>query len=282
MLDLIKKYRKNIAAFFIVGVIVIPLLIHIVFKFPAPCEFLVATWGSGDVLAFYGVIIGAIATVVGVYLSIMAAHKSAKEDTNNKVRPFVVVTPFMVEGRVDLIAELLSEQNEPAEKKEDYYREYILEQVCFVLSNGKFTAHSSLSLEQQKAKQKFGTSKIRKEDGSAVLANKNIADLSMLVENLGLGVANRLLIGVNKVDISCDAKEKVLVAPLKVGAQLKLEIYVENPSESDYGDYNLMFEYQDIYENTYRQEYTIELRKNHIGSDWFLWNEGQQIFVGVS
>ena len=70
MKRLLKKHKKPLIWFCLIGIILIPLLIHIAFKIESPLSVLEAEWTAGDVLAFYGVLVGSIATVWGVYLSI--------------------------------------------------------------------------------------------------------------------------------------------------------------------------------------------------------------------
>lgn len=274
----LKKYWKGIVSFFVIGVVIIPLLIHCAFKATAPWKFLVATWSSGDVLAFYGVIVGAVATVGGVYLSIQYSQQAAREDMHDKVRPFLVVTPLMVEGKVDLISELLMPKAKKIEEQSTYYKEYILDRVCFVLRNGKVSAHSKLTPEQEEAKRKFGRRQTENEKGEPVITAADVTTMSIVVENLGVGVANRLLIGFNKEQD--DQDQMVLTVPLKVNATLTLEVYIENPQTADYGTYILRFEYQDIYENTYQQSYHVTLSKGKTGSELFFLNEGRQVYIG--
>lgn len=279
MKDVIKKHRKGIVLFLVVGIILIPLLIHILFKLNAPTDFFVATWTSGDVLAFYGVIIGAIATVGGVYLTIQYAQKSSLDDTYNRVRPFVVVVPKMVEGKVNLIPDLLGIREKEAEQRDEYYNEYVLDRICFVYHKGTITAHSKLTPEQEESKRKFGNTQVFSEDGSVALTHTDLTTLTIVVENLGVGVANKLCVGFVKEDDGVISDKLHLFGPLKVDASFNIELYIEDPLKEDYGNYELIFEYYDIYENVYRQKFQVELREGKIGSDLFLWNEGQQEIV---
>ena len=95
MLGIMKKYKKVVARFIFWGILVIPFLIHTVFKIPAMCEFFSASWNAGDVLAFYGVLLGAGATVAGVFLSIQYAQSNYKEDLLNRSLPFITLTKML-------------------------------------------------------------------------------------------------------------------------------------------------------------------------------------------
>ena len=263
MKDIFKKYWKGIVLFLIVGVILIPLLIHILFKINAPIDFFVATWSSGDVLAFYGVIIGAIATVGGVYLSIQYSQKSLLKDTYNRVRPFIVIVPKLVEGKFDLLAELLRPSENKGSEKSSYYNESIIDKICFTMVDSKIIAHSKLTPEQEEIKRTFGIKKVTKSDGSTSITNTKLAAMTIVVENAGLGVANKLLIGFYKSsDYSKDQMPLSLFRHLKVGESITVELYIENPDEKDFGDYKLAFDYCDIYENNYQQIFNVKLAKD--------------------
>jgi len=277
MKDMLKRHWKGILIFVIVGIIFVPLVIHILFKINAPANFFIATWTSGDVLAFYGVIIGAIATVGGVYLSIQYSQKSLHEDTYNRVRPFLVIVPKMVEGKLDLVSEIFRSRDIKSKQEEDYYNEYVLDSICFVMVNGKITAHSKLTPEQEETKRKFGIKKVTKGDGSTSVTNTNLAYMSIVVENAGVGVANKLLIGFYKSsDYSKDQLPLSLFRHVKVGESITVELYIENPVEKDYGDYTLAFDYCDIYENNYLQKFNVKLAKDEDGNYLYLENNGIQ------
>ncbi len=277
MKNILKKHWKGIVLFFIVGVILIPLLIHILFKINAPIDFFVATWTSGDVLAFYGVIIGAIATVGGVYLSIQYSQKSLQEDTYNRVRPFIVVVPKLIEGRVDFFGEFFAQSESNDREKSSYYNETIIDKICFTMVDSKITAHSKLTPEQEETKRKFGIKKVTKGDGSTSITNTNLAAMTIVVENAGLGVANKLLIGFYKSsDYSKNQMPLSLFRHLKVGESITVELYIENPDKKDFGDYILVFDYCDIYENNYQQIFNVKLAKDEEGNYIYLENNGIQ------
>ena len=87
----VKKYftfRVIILAlgFIIVCILGIPAGIHWLFKQNATCDFFQAEWDAGDVLSFYGALLAAASTIVGVYLSVQAAQRSYREDEKRRVR----------------------------------------------------------------------------------------------------------------------------------------------------------------------------------------------------
>lgn len=53
-----------------IAAILAPVLVHVAFNIEVPCSALIPTWTSGDVLAYIGALLGAIATIVAVFLTI--------------------------------------------------------------------------------------------------------------------------------------------------------------------------------------------------------------------
>lgn len=68
------------------------LIIHILFKIKAVCSGLQATWESGDVLAYFGSIIGAIATIAAVTYTIRDAEATRAIERSNSIKPLLAAT----------------------------------------------------------------------------------------------------------------------------------------------------------------------------------------------
>ena len=60
----------------IIFLFIIPLVINWLFKVASPIELFVAEWEAGDALSFYGALLASVATIIGVYLSILYAQKN--------------------------------------------------------------------------------------------------------------------------------------------------------------------------------------------------------------
>lgn len=87
---------------FLIFVVAIPIIINCLFKFSSPCELFAAEWEAGDALDFYATMLGSVATIVGVYLSIDAAQKNYHEDEINKVKPYLALTHYKSKSRITL------------------------------------------------------------------------------------------------------------------------------------------------------------------------------------
>lgn len=91
MKEILNKYKKSIIWFFVIGIIGIPLLIHIAFKVNPSIDFFVAVWDAGDVLSFYGSILGAVSTVLAIMVTIKFTLENQKEERKLSIRPYLQV-----------------------------------------------------------------------------------------------------------------------------------------------------------------------------------------------
>ena len=255
MKNILKKYWRSILLFIIIGLVLIPFLIHLFFKINSCCEFFIAEWTAGDVLAFYGVLLGSVATVWGVYLSIQFSRSNYEDDTKRKVLPFIVLTTLKVKVKYNPLA--MQDIRKETVKK-DTYEEVLLNEVYFILSNDKIEVKTTLTAQQEQNIHQGGARWINGENGSKSLVATDLLSLPMVIENVGNGVANLFRVGLNSNSIAEDDWKYVTPMPFKVGQTLYIHIYSEDAKLS-LGEYSLDLVYEDIYKNQYRQRYTIEI-----------------------
>lgn len=89
MKGFIKKYWKPLCIFFFIGIIVIPLAIHIAFKTSAIHSFMVAEWTSDGFLGFYGALMGALSTVYVFALTIRYNRDIERENRKFNTKPYL-------------------------------------------------------------------------------------------------------------------------------------------------------------------------------------------------
>ena len=253
MKSLFKKYWKSLLIFFVVAIIIIPFLIHVCFKINMPIKFLQAEWSAGDVLAFYGVLVGAVATVWGVYLSIQYSRSNYQEDVKNRVLPFIALTTLKVRSKFSPfhIADIRKKIADPNE-----YEEYKVEKIYYVIEKGKITAQTGLTQEQEEKLKQGGWRWETNDSGTTQLICVDLVTLPFELENVGNGAANRFRIGLNAQTTEEKAWQYTTPMPLKVGETLYVHVYCEDGVESK-GNYILDLVYEDIYGNKYRQRYGI-------------------------
>lgn len=253
MKTLLKKYWRALLIFFVVAIIIIPFLIHICFKINMPIKFFQAEWSAGDVLAFYGVLVGAVATVWGVYLSIQYSRSNYQEDVKNRVLPFIALTTLKVRSKFSPlhIADICKKMSDPNE-----YEEYKVEKIYYIIEKGKITAKTGLTDEQEQKLKQGGMCWETNDSGTIQLVCIDLVTLPFELENVGNGAANRFRIGLNSQTTAEKDWQYTTPMPLKVGETLYVHVYCEDGVESK-GSYILDLVYEDIYSNKYRQRYGI-------------------------
>lgn len=76
ILDWIRKHKVQTLLILITIIFAPIMLIHILFKFSAPNEFLVATWSSGELLGYFGDILTFLGTVTLGYIAVLQSEKA--------------------------------------------------------------------------------------------------------------------------------------------------------------------------------------------------------------
>lgn len=83
--------KKMLRKYWIWGIIAIAylLLVHVLYLFPAPFEWLVTSWTAGDLLAYGGAIIGAGATIYAVISTIEYERNREREQNRLNCKPWI-------------------------------------------------------------------------------------------------------------------------------------------------------------------------------------------------
>ncbi len=89
-MNLIKwtKDHKIWAAITVIALFFLPILIvHSLFEITAPCEWLVADWKAGEILAYCGAVLGAAVTITAVVLTIITTQENQKGERKLSIKP---------------------------------------------------------------------------------------------------------------------------------------------------------------------------------------------------
>lgn len=85
-----KKDLPKIIIIATVILFVIPLLINLSFKIGS-IRLLAAEWTAGDLLSFYGAVLGALITLIGLVVTLDYQSKQARKDDDVKYRPILKI-----------------------------------------------------------------------------------------------------------------------------------------------------------------------------------------------
>ena len=238
--------------------------IHFLFKIHAP-KWLVATWSAGDALGYFGVILAAVVTVYGLFLTFKDNRESIFYFSRLDKLPFIGVNvlsqnyrlPFMI-ADASKEADYSNTTLENRPKGQYYYSEEKLEKIFCVLSSGNIHIQRGLKKKQLHLAQNMGMDMEPVGKGGFASVDKRLIYYPILIENIGNGPAIDLRIGFQKDD--ADTKNFIPPFPLNTSATLYFIIYAENPDDSNCGDYSLIFYYRDIFDHYYKQSHLFQIK----------------------
>ena len=194
--------------------------------------------------------VGAVATVWGVYLSIQYSQSNYQEDIKNRVLPFIALTPLRVKSKsspfgISDVKKEVSIFNE--------YEESKIDKIYFVIKDGNIEAQTSLTKIQEEKVKNGGWHRRTNAKGEIEIVCVDLLKMPFELENVGNGVANDFRIGLNPQTVKEEEWKYTPSIPLKVGQTLYIHIYCEDGDKSE-GGYILDMEYEDIYGNRYSQK----------------------------
>lgn len=253
--------------FLIIGV---PYIINECYK--AECGYL-TMWDAAGVLAFYGAILAAAGTGLGVFASVRAANKNYREDARMRVLPYIAVTPFERKARVNpdaLFQEQVEKRHSSTETKSEsavQYKEQKLERVYFVIDSNEIKAQYELNKHQQEILEHAGYKWVRMPNGVSALRAIDYYSIPLEIENVGNGAAINFHVGFNRIGDEA-LYEYVRPTVLKQGQTLYVHIFSTEKFETVRGNYVLGFAYEDIYGNEYEQQFPVEYGEDESGQEY--------------
>lgn len=189
-----------------------------------------------------------------MFLSIQYAQKNYREDIKNRVLPYIAVTHYKSKSKINLF-ELI--QNEPVTEEKNYYKEYKVGRIFFVINDENIEVKESLTQQQDNLLKKGGFSWKQTAEGFA-LVNASFISCPIEIENVGNGAAINFRVGFNRVN-----QKRLYVTPLqlKQNETLYIHIFSDSVTNNTLGDYELEFFYEDIYGTKYTQKYKLSVAK---------------------
>ena len=247
------KHKWKIIGSIIIFWVLIPLIINLAFKINAVTSLFAAEWSAGDVLSFYGSIIAAVVTIIGVYITIDYSRKNFDEDEMNRIRPYMALTHYKFRARKVLLG-----NNTPVETENqgDFYEEYKLERIYIVLNESSIEIKDKLEKDQLDILMSGGMHWESGSNGRAALRSYPYISYPFKVENVGCGAAINTVIGF------CEEQKPrrgVSVFTLKPGDSAYLHIFCEDAKKIGNKRYVLDFSYYDTRGNGYSQKFLLNL-----------------------
>lgn len=261
--------KRNKKEYFILIIILsililgVPVIFNTLYKIHSNINFFVAEWSCGELLTYYGSILGALLAVVGVYFTIKDSKKARDAEFHNNVLPFIAVNFFRSKAKFNIFnlseAKGLNKDDKISEvgSNDISYKEYKLNKIYYILEDGKISVKTSLTERQQKMISQYGYNWENDVPGKFSLKSVNLVSIPLELDNVGNGPAINLRIGINKTD---NVEPKYIIpVNLKVNQTLYLHIYAENETKDNIGNYLLEVYYCDIYQKQYRQVFKFSI-----------------------
>lgn len=242
-----------IGIFLVIGV---PIIIHAVFKAKAPSEWFIADWDSGDVLGYYGGLLGVSGAAVGIWATIQHEQKKYREDVIRQSLPYFIMTTLRTKVKFNPLSQVNNIEKIDIFPK-NQYEEYPLDKIYYVIQNGSIKAKSQLTDAEQKFIEHGGIKWERNGSTLSTVATKYIS-MPFEIENAGNGASAFTKIGFNMRN--ADKKNYINAIPAKVGQKIYIHILCEDVQQCDKGTYDFEIYYFDIFMNPYVQNYMISIQ----------------------
>lgn len=255
----------------LIGIIIIPLIIHVLFKIHPQYGFFSAEWTAGDVLGFYGILLGAAATVWGVFLSIQYAQSNYKQDLVDHSLPFVTITTMLYKPtRTAICSDIVADQYcDSVPKAVNNQPECVsqIDEYYFIIENKNVSVMANLTEQQKEMVDCGGNFFSINSNGMTVFSTVSLLYAPLIIENVGNGAATTFSVGlyIPPYDKAKNPHCFSIARSLKVGEKIQIGIYSENTPKDNTGDYDLCVSYYDIFGNQYEQLFKYRIIKNDIG-----------------
>lgn len=174
----------------LISIILVPIVIHIMYKIDFGIELLYSTWSSGEILQYCGSILTAILAIIGVYYTIKVNRQNDLENKIIESRPYL---------RTNFIQLLSFEELESINDN--------LNRVCLWNESGSM----SFNLNNNQTKMHFINSY-----GSYKFLDENMI-ICYEIENIGLG---------NAMNFSLSINENIFFPELIICKNEKIRIYI--------------------------------------------------------
>lgn len=216
-----------------------PIAINLYYKNNSGC---ITMWDAADILSYYGAIIAAAGAAIGVYVSIMQAHKQYRDDKRRDVLPYFSIN---VLNRQPINPVDFEQDAKPSDTSEPaIYQEMPFNQNFFIFEDKEIRRTTKLAAEEDE---------IRKTDFSSKhgACGENYSQkkyIPMEITNVGKGCAINTVISIKSTARNLEAES--LPTSLSIGEKSYIGLIFIACGDIS-GSYDIAVQYNDIYGNIY-------------------------------
>ena len=259
--------RLYYALIFIV-IFAIPVIVHILFYIPSN-QFTTPTWTSGDVLNYFGSAAGALATILGVKLTLQDETTARREEQRLSVIPCITLSQYKVmresnQSGVSISKTESSPREKPSHNEGGQYLDSSISRFCYIVIGKNGISYPNF-LSDEQTRCATSDSQIMDQNGPYCVWIQNPMLCTFLhLTNAGSGPAINLSVslskegqGVGKTGLGTRTLYKQLLPKDSVDVLILLE---DRSKPSLFGKYEFEISYSDILGHIYTQthEYSIE------------------------
>ena len=267
------KHKTKIITILII--IIVPIIIHILYSVYLN-DFFKSRWLSGDLLSY-------CATILVALISFKHASETFLETQKLDAKPYVSLEKLLHSYNSDIFSivenKVKVEKMSDKENDDNNYIEYKVSELNFLFEDrNKIWIKEKLTDEQIKIILAGGNKVEKYSNGVCFVCDTNFCFLPLVIENVGKGCAINMYIGIRPIEGSIRfdniphiVKENKIIFRLKSPFNFNqkdkkiVRLVIDNPKVDISGLYELIFEYDDIYNNHYEQNYRVEIDKNDKG-----------------
>jgi len=102
-LKLINEHRIKFVIISILIFLLPIIIVHVLYKIPAPHKYLLAEWDAGGLLNYLGIVLGASATIIAIILTLTFTVENQKNERKLSIKPFLHTLYVPKFARIDSV-----------------------------------------------------------------------------------------------------------------------------------------------------------------------------------
>lgn len=235
-----------------VFIFIIPIVINELYKTGKGYK---TIWNGADVLSYYGSVLSSIGGILGVFFSIRYAQREYKEDSRQRILPFVATEFLMAQDEFEKFC-----KNENNINEKNYYAI-----TCLPEKEIEYPKTIPKNIENIIRTRGNYTEEIV--PGCYATMNKEFLFAALKLKNIGEGAACNLTFELYKLEDGkyqqeMELRKKSIPFLLDRSDTLYVGIYWDLGNSSMFGSYNFDIMYSDINHTRYQRSISYEIIRN--------------------
>lgn len=208
----------------------------------------------GDVMALLGALVSAVMTIISVYITVQSSDEQRRQDRHDEAYPYFAMEevwhnryPALLSpaSRMDGID---SANHDEIEANGDY----------LIIASAAGSFQHRLTQTQREAAD-YRDKDITPEGGLLAYTRNPVLFVVLRLTNVGLGPAINSHCSLRRDEVADEPVERGRIRTVGKKSSFLLGIYVDTSDKHNYGDYDLVIRYEDIWQRVYLQSFVIQV-----------------------